>query len=91
MNDTAEKLRALRDAANVQGANERLQQFRADFKLVWHYWRISGDISEFELERDSAIAAAAVKAHQADAEWMDCAMNHFREMAARIETPRSAA
>lgn len=85
MTDTADKLRALRDAANVKGGNERITQFRADFRAVFAYWRACGDMSESEMEQEYAMASKAVREHMRDTEWMDAAMAHFRKIAKTIE------
>lgn len=79
------QLSALSAKANVGATVSALEQFRADFKAVWRYWRDTGQISEQELVAGYAEASAAVRAHQGDREWMECAMAHFRRLAEMIE------
>lgn len=90
MSDLSAHMAALRNAApasttSAQALLSPLEQFRADFKAVWRYWRDSGQISEQELAAGYAEASAAVRAKQGDREWMGCAMAHFRRLAEMIE------
>lgn len=80
-----DELKALREKADIEGRNAELRQFRTDFEAVWHYWRATGQISEQELVEGRADASRAVREHLGDAEWMACAMRHFRAQAAAIE------
>ena len=86
-----EQMAALRAKANVADTVATLEQFRADFKTVWHYWRATGQISEQELAEGYAEASAAVRANQGDPEFMRCAMAHFRQMAEMVERERTRA
>lgn len=86
-----DELKALRETANIEGRNAELKQFRADFEAVWHYWRATGQISEQELVEGRADASLAVREHSGDAEWMACAMRHYRAQAATIEADAARA
>lgn len=69
-----------------------LDQLRADFGLVWSFWRDSGQISRAEHDcRETGRPAwsAEVRAHMGDAEWMRCCSAHFRQMAAQVESDRA--
>lgn len=70
---------------------QQLNQFRANFDLVWRTWRARGEISEDEMKKGMKEAGAAVKANMKDANWMACASSHFASMADAIrrDTARS--
>lgn len=60
-------------------------QFRADFKAVFAHWRNTGEMSEQESSDQFRDASAAVQANMHDAEWMQCAVEHFRGLATAIK------
>lgn len=86
-----DELKALREKVNIEARNAKLKQFRADFEAVWDYWRASGQISEQELIEGRALASHAVSEHLGDAEWVACAMGHFRVQASAIEADAARA
>lgn len=91
MSEVLEQLDALRAKTDIRGSNERLEQFRADFKAAWRHWRETGQISDQELAEGYAEASAAVRAHAGDREWMDGAMSHFRGVVAVSERDKTRA
>lgn len=68
----------------VETSEQRLNQFRADFALVWRTWRANGEITEQEMQDGMKEAGMAVKANLKDPEWMTNASAHFASMAAAI-------
>lgn len=85
------ELKALCEKVNIEGRNAELRQFRADFEAVWHNWRTTGQISEQELVVGRPDASLALRSHLGDAEWMVCAMRHYRALAAAIEADAARA
>lgn len=68
----------------LEMSEQRLNQFRANFALVWRTWRANGEISEDEMKDGMKEAGAAVKANLKDLEWIACASAHFAGMADAI-------
>ena len=57
-----------------------ISAFRSDFKRVFEIWCGTADISHAEARPQMSEAGAAVQAHMHDADWMDCAAKHIREL-----------
>lgn len=47
-----------------------LEQFRADFKAVWRWWRHCGYLSEDEMKRGMDRNAKDIKARIGDKDWI---------------------
>lgn len=61
-----------------------LEQFRADFALVFRTERLHGHASEDEAAQMRAQAGLAVQQHMGDADWMAGASAHFAQLADAI-------
>ena len=61
----------------LQDATGTLEQFRQDFKAVWHWRRHCGEISQDELRDGMAAAGREIKDHMNDTEWMATEMVEF--------------
>ena len=63
-----------------------ITQFRADFRAMFSHWRRTGELSEGEAMQQYREAAQAVQEHMHDAEWMQAAAAHFRQLCIDTET-----
>jgi hypothetical protein len=81
---TVAGLEALRAKANVQGRADAIEQFRADFKLVWRMEYAHGHLSEAEIEIAYQNASQAVQQRTVDPAWMGYSAASFSTMANAI-------
>lgn len=88
MSDLAAGLQALSGQAGIAERNERLKQFRADFKTVWSWYRHAGYLSQPEYEAEFAEAGQWVKDRIAKPE-IGPVMEAYRTRAAQIESDRA--
>lgn len=89
MTTIANELSALRSMSRIDEKADSLNRFRSDFKRVFEIWCGTADISHAEARRQMAEAGAAVQAHMHDAEWMDCAAKHIRELIEQYDIDRA--
>lgn len=88
MSDLSAGLEALAGRADIEGKAQRMQQFRADFKMVWGWYRHAGHLSQPEYEAEFAEAGQWVKDRIAKPE-IGPVMDAYRTRAAQIEADRA--
>ena len=72
-------------------AGSNLDQFIADFRLVWTYRRQAGHLSAAEHEAQYGAARVEANARSADPAWVDSESRRYRALAAQIEKERARA
>ena len=72
-------------------AGSNLDQFIADFRLVWTYRRQAGHLSAAEHEAQHGAARVEANARSADLAWVESESRRYRELAAQIESERERA
>lgn len=71
----------------VAGSN--LDQFIADFRLVWTYRRQAGHLSAAEHEAQYGAARVEANARSADPAWVERESRRYRALAAQIESDQA--
>lgn len=89
MSDLSTGLQALASRADIAGRAERMDQFRADFKAVWRWYRDAGELSPAEYAEQYAEATEFVKSSLSNAELISCVMNGYRTKALEIARDRA--
>lgn len=82
-----EQLNALRAKRNPSGVD--MDKFREDFSRAFHGWRAAGHYTNDEAAADYVAAAAAVREHQADSEWIAGAAAHFRQIVEQMDRDKA--
>lgn len=77
-------LGALRERANVAGRAAGIEQFRADFKLVWQTERAHGRLTEAEHAEAYVEASTYVRERMHDTEWLRNTAADYARMADAI-------
>lgn len=88
---TVAGLEALRAKAGVQEKADAMEQFRADFALVYDMERLYGYANEDEAKQMRFKAGRVVQERMGDEEWMAGAQAHFAQLADTIRRDQSRA